>query len=233
MQFITTYDLASIDAATTGSASMVRKSMRRPQQTSAATGVLALAVGVLIAAAVAAAGVAVHGLPPLTTASPLLGIAIDVTLLSLFAAHHQLVQSGPGLGRWLHGASAATRQVAEFVVAGALLGIVYAAWQPLPYVVWSVDVAVWRALLWAGWGAGWVLAWRGARVLAPLGKVRAGAAPRVASHAVAQLIAGGVLVNFCAPQMTGGHLLFAITMTAYLGACCVRRIGSVAVTAVG
>jgi hypothetical protein len=72
----------------------------------------------------------------------------------------------------------------------------FGLWQPLPQPVWQVASPLAATLLWVGYGTGWLLL---------LGKARH---PKF-------LLAGVCLVEWSAPGMTLGHLVFAIGLTAF------------------
>jgi hypothetical protein len=132
---------------------------------------------------------------------PALGIGLDLLLLAAFIATFHWAQrpremnlrvpNCPGCPRCTRRALAqALLQV------GCIAVLFFALWQPLPQAVWQVASPMAAALLWVGYGAGWVLM---------LWKARD---PKF-------LLAGVCLVEWSAPGMTLGHLVFAMGMTAF------------------
>ncbi|MDJ0976131.1 MAG: methyltransferase [Planctomycetota bacterium] len=115
---------------------------------------------------------------------------------------------------------------------GAALAVIYAFWQPMPEVIWSVEAPTMRAALYGIQAFGWMLlvaatfmldhfdlfglrqVWahvRG-RPVEPL-QFKTPALYRFVRHPI-QL---GVLVSFWAtPEMTLGHLVFASAMSVYI-----------------
>jgi len=159
-------------------------------------------------------------------------VAIDAALLLLFAVQHTVMARGAVKRRSarLFGAHA---ERATFVVAtGAVLVTLFAAWQPLPAVVWRLTGPAAMAVF-AVFAVGWVVglgatfmishtdlfglrqAWwhfRG-REYEPPAFTRRGMYARVRHP----LMTGFLMVFWAAPTMTAGHLLFAAAATGYIG----------------
>jgi protein-S-isoprenylcysteine O-methyltransferase Ste14 len=159
-------------------------------------------------------------------------LAIDLALLALFGLQHSVMAR-----QWFkrlitrvipHGAERST-----YVLASSLaLLLLFAEWRPLGGVVWDVQHPVGRALLHAGFGAGWLLvltatfvinhfdlfglrqSWtyfRG-RTLRPL-PFTTPFFYRVVRH---PLYVGWFLTFWCTPTMSAAHLLFAGMASAYI-----------------
>ena len=209
-------------------------------RTSHAPPMLALGCGAL---SVAVAGVvAFHvAVPRLAGPATAIAVAADLGLLALFAVHHHCLQL-PMLrsprrqrdgGRVAFGV--------DVLVAGGLLAVICCAWQPLPTAVWEVRAAL-AAVLWSAWGAGWAIILRAASTLAPAPLPRGTGALRYEEYirrrlaigrpqrlrALRHLLFGAILVNFSAPRMTLGHLLFAVAATGYVGWQCRRKAAAAA-----
>ncbi len=159
-------------------------------------------------------------------------VAVDVLLLTLFAAQHS-VMARPAFKRWW------TRFVPQpierstyVLLASLVLALLLWQWRAIPAVVWDVTwqparLAVWT-LFWLGWGI--VLAstfminhfelfglrqvfavWR-SRSLSETG-FRTTLFYRVIRH---PLNLGFIVAFWAAPTMTVGHLLFAAMTTAWI-----------------
>jgi protein-S-isoprenylcysteine O-methyltransferase Ste14 len=176
--------------------------------------------------------------PPL---SPWLAGAIDLGLIALFGLQHS-VMARPAFKRWFTALVPPHLERATYVFAScpALL-MVLLFWQPLPGMVWRSDDAVITLLLWALFGAGWLLlvaatwmidhfelfglaqAWRHWRGKpAPAGDLRMVYAYRYMRHPI---YTGWLITFWATPQMSASHLLFAIGMSAYIlvGMLCEER----------
>ncbi|QDO96870.1 isoprenylcysteine carboxylmethyltransferase family protein [Ferrovibrio terrae] len=176
--------------------------------------------------------------PPL---SPWLAGAVDLGLIALFGLQHS-VMARPGFKRWLttfvppH----LERATYMFVSSPALLTVLL-FWQPLPGMVWRSDDDILTLLLWALFGAGWLLlvaatwmidhfelfglaqAWRHWRGKpAPASDFRMVYAYRYMRHPI---YTGWLITFWATPQMSVSHLLFAIGMSAYIlvGIICEER----------
>jgi methanethiol S-methyltransferase len=132
------------------------------------------------------------------------GVSIDVALLALVVAHFHWVQRP-----WLVGGvprEALTRQSgaqSRLLAAALMLGFFF-AWQPLPQLVWSVSEVGTRAALWTGLAVGCVVQVASMALMDRHPSLRFSA------------VVGLVLIEWCAPDMSLGHLLFATGITGYL-----------------
>lgn len=159
-------------------------------------------------------------------------LLIDLGLLGLFAVQHS-VMARPGFKRWW------TRFVPEPVerstyvlFASLALLLLYGLWQPLPEVVWSVEHEAGRAVLWALFGLGWSLVfvatfmishahlfgvkqvheyWRGDEPAAPGFQT-----PGLYRHVRHPIMVGFLIAFWATPEMTVGHLVFALATTGYI-----------------
>lgn len=176
--------------------------------------------------------------PPL---SPWLAGTVDLGLIVVFGLQHS-VMARPGFKRWFTGfvPPHLERAVYVFVSCPALL-LVLVFWQPLPGIIWRSDDSVVTMLVWAVFGAGWLLlvaatyminhfelfglaqAWRHWRgTSAPAGGFRMAYAYRYVRHPI---YTGWLTVFWATPQMSASHLLFAMGMSVYIlvGMICEER----------
>jgi len=166
-------------------------------------------------------------------AAPWLGaLAIDVALLTLFAVQHSGM-ARPAFKRWWTRFVPASVERSTFVLASsAVLGLVFWQWHSLPQLVWHVESAVARAGLWGVSLFGWLLvltssftidhfALFGLRQTWRNGQGAGGkeepfvirAMYRIVRH---PLMLGFLIAFWVTPQMTVGHLLFAVVVTGYI-----------------
>jgi protein-S-isoprenylcysteine O-methyltransferase Ste14 len=166
--------------------------------------------------------------PPAQTIEAFL---VNLLLLGAFAVQHS-VMARPAFKRWFTGfVSPAVERSTFVLLASLLLFAICLFWRPLPMPIWHVEgggaVLLW-ALFWLGWLI--VLAstfminhfelfglrqvWQYARgtTAAPAPFVE-----RLLYRFVRHPIMLGFLIAFWAtPQMSAGHLFFAIVTTAYI-----------------
>jgi methanethiol S-methyltransferase len=160
------------------------------------------------------------------------GIAINLSLLMLFAVQHS-VMARPAFKRWSASIVPAPLERSVYVLATNLvLLLLFWQWQPLGGMVWSVELPALRAVLWGLFACGWLIvlastclihhfdlfgmrqAWLyfQGQPYAPLPLVTPGPY-RYVRH---PLYVGWLLAFWATPTMTVAHLLFAIGMTAYI-----------------
>jgi protein-S-isoprenylcysteine O-methyltransferase Ste14 len=159
-------------------------------------------------------------------------LVINGALLGLFAVQHTIM-ARPGFKRWWTKIIPAEMERSTFVLAATLaLALLLWQWRPLPDLVWSVDEPMLAtaiiAVSWSGWALlllstflishfhlfGLSQGW--AKIL----KIKEGDGPFVTPlfykwirH---PLYLGFILAFWAAPQMSVGHLFFAIMTTGYI-----------------
>jgi protein-S-isoprenylcysteine O-methyltransferase Ste14 len=137
----------------------------------------------------------------------------DLFLLALFGLQHSLM-ARPFIKRW---AGRSTYLLATAVV----LGVIFRYWEPLPDIVWSLDLPAARILLHAVASAGALLVVWGIAALDALAFFGFRTPPgfRVAGpyqwvrHPV---MLGLLMILWSTPEASQGRLLFALAMTIYI-----------------
>lgn len=159
-------------------------------------------------------------------------LRIDLALLGVFAAQHS-VMARPAFKRWWTRLVPDPVERSTYVLASSLALIaLFALWQPVGGVVWHVEDAAGRAVLYALFALGWAVAlastflidhfdlfglrqvwvhlqgrpYIGLRFVTP-------GAYRIVRH---PLYTGWLLAFWATPTMGGAHLLFALATTAYI-----------------
>ena len=171
----------------------------------------------------------IDGTPSVPLAQALL---TNLALLSLFAVQHS-VMARPAFKRWWTRFVPEPAERSTYVLFSSVALIaLFALWEPMGGVVWSVESPVARALVHAVYAAGWLLilvatflinhfdlfglrqVWLHARGVAyqPL---RFGT-PWLYRHVRHPLYVGWLLAFWAAPTMSAAHLVFALTTTAYI-----------------
>ena len=156
-------------------------------------------------------------------ASFLLALGIDLALLGLFAVQHS-VMARPAFKRWWTRFVPETVERSTFVLVSSLaLMFLFWQWRPLPQVVWNIDAATARGLVYAFSALGWLLVlsstflrqvWFYARKHKAIDEPFVTRAfYRIVRH---PLMLGFLIAFWAAPTMTLGHLLFAAMTTGYI-----------------
>lgn len=160
-------------------------------------------------------------------------VGIDTFLIALFALQHS-VMARPGFKRWWSALVPPAVERSTYVLLSSLvLALVFAAWQPIPAVVWDLRDTPLGPLLtgltWVGWGVcllstfminhfellGLSQAWyRLKNRPQPQGFFKEVLFYRFVRH---PLMTGFLIAFWATPLMTQGHLLFALLMTVYIG----------------
>jgi protein-S-isoprenylcysteine O-methyltransferase Ste14 len=159
-------------------------------------------------------------------------LAVDLGLMAVFALQHSGM-ARPTFKRWSARFVPEAAERSTYVLLSCLaLLLLFRYWRPIGGVVWATGDTVARAVLYAVFGAGWLvvlaatflinhfdlfglrqvwLYFRG-RPYTPL-RFTTPALYRVVRH---PLYVGWLLVFWVTPLMTSAHLVFAAALTAYI-----------------
>lgn len=156
----------------------------------------------------------------------------NLALIALFGIQHSIMARPTFKKGWTKWVPQPVERSTYVLIASVILIVIYAAWQPMPAVIWNVEGTWLGTLLWAIFflGAGVVLASSfminhfdlfGLRqtVLYFLGKPYTSVPFKVTGFykwVRHPLMLGFLLSFWSAPAMTTGRLLFAAGMTAYI-----------------
>lgn len=167
-----------------------------------------------------------------TAAGTLTAVITNLALVALFGLQHS-VMARPGFKAWWTRVIPASIERSTYVLATAVvLAVLYWGWQPLPQQIWHIDHAVGRSVAWSLFACGNLLVlcstfmidhfdlfglrqvytdWRGLVYHAPPFQVVW--LYRAVRH---PLYLGFFLVLWSTPDMSFGHLLFAVGMSIYI-----------------
>jgi protein-S-isoprenylcysteine O-methyltransferase Ste14 len=164
--------------------------------------------------------------------SLLYAIAVNCGLLTLFAVQHS-VMARPWFKRaWTKFVPEPIERSTYVLLASLALIILFLFWRPIPALVWSVENEIGAMILWALFGAGWLIVLLSTFLLNHFelfglrqvwSHARGGAVPppqfrqplfyKWVRH---PLYSGFFLAFWATPDMSQGHLLLAAGMSAYM-----------------
>lgn len=159
-------------------------------------------------------------------------LLINLLLLGLFGIQHS-VMARPGFKRWWTKLVPEPVERSTYVLFASLaLVLLFWQWRPLPEVVWSMQGEVGRTLLWTLYALGWGLVLASTFMIshAHLFGVRqvrdylqrkeqwqpGFQTPGLYRHMRHPIMTGFFIAFWVTPDMTAGHLVFALVTTAYI-----------------
>lgn len=159
-------------------------------------------------------------------------LLMNAPLLGLFAVQHSGMARPAFKRRWTRFVPAPIERSTYVLIASLVLILLFWQWQPLPPPVWEAEAAWARALLWGLFGLGWGVVLAATFMISHahlfgLKQVH----EHLRSHAPSELefktvglyrhvrhpLMLGFLIAFWAtPEMSAGHLVFALATTGYI-----------------
>lgn len=161
-----------------------------------------------------------------------IAVMVNSLLLGLFAVQHS-VMARQGFKRWWARFVSPSVERSTFVLfASFAVALLLWQWRPLPAIVWIVDNAPGRVMLYLVSALGWGILltstflinhfelfglqqvfnyWRGVRLNSTSFKT-----PALYRYVRHPLYLGFILAFWATPRMTQGHLLFAVATTGYI-----------------
>jgi protein-S-isoprenylcysteine O-methyltransferase Ste14 len=158
-------------------------------------------------------------------------IGVNFLLLGLFAIQHSIM-ARPAFKRWWAAILPVPAQRSTYVLLSSLiLLLLFWQWRPIPTPLWRLDgIAAWLmiAVFWLGWAITFasshminhfelfglsqaMSAWRGTQAASQSFKT-----PLLYKVVRHPIMLGFLLAFWATPEMTVGHLLFAVLNTAYI-----------------
>ena len=154
-------------------------------------------------------------------------LLVNSLLLLLFALPHSVMARPAFKQRWSAIVSEQLERPVYILMSGALLLLVCIAWQPIPYVIWSVEASVLSGVIYALFAAGlgflfWAilsidfLHFHGLRqAFSPHSSE-----PPFSAHGPYRIVrhpiqTGLIVVLWATPYLTAGQALFSEVLTAY------------------
>ncbi|MBO9575626.1 MAG: isoprenylcysteine carboxylmethyltransferase family protein [Sphingobium sp.] len=163
---------------------------------------------------------------------PALAFMVDTLLVMLFSCQHSIM-ARPGFKRmWTRIVPQPIERSVYVLCASGALILLFTLWQPLPMAVWSVESMAGQAILWSLFGLGWAVVllstflishfelfglkqvWQHMRNRpADAVQLRQPFLYKLVRH---PLYLGFFIAFWATPEMTVGHLLFALEMSIFM-----------------
>jgi len=158
-------------------------------------------------------------------------ILVDLALLGVFAVQHSVMARKGFKRMWTRIVPEAVERSTYVLFSSLALALLLWQWQPIPQLVWSTDGALAMAITALSW-AGWAMVLASTFLISHfhLFGLTQGFARLLRRHMPEQefttplfyrwvrhpLYAGFIIAFWAAPQMSVGHLLFAVATTGYI-----------------
>lgn len=158
-------------------------------------------------------------------------ILVDLALLGVFAVQHSVMARKGFKRMWTRIVPEAVERSTYVLFSSLALALLLWQWQPIPQLVWSTDGALAIAITALSW-AGWAMVLASTFLISHfhLFGLTQGFARLLRRHMPEQefttplfyrwvrhpLYAGFIIAFWAAPQMSVGHLLFAVATTGYI-----------------
>jgi protein-S-isoprenylcysteine O-methyltransferase Ste14 len=169
---------------------------------------------------------------PQSAASTGVALIADLALVAIFGLQHSVMARTGFKAAWTRIVPEPIERSSFMIFACLALILLFAAWQPLPVMLWDLRGTAAEPLLWVLFAAGWLIVllstflishfelfgltqvwnhWRSAPPVAPT--FRQPFFYKLVRH---PLYSGFMLAFWATPSMSYGHLLFAAAMSAYM-----------------
>lgn len=161
-----------------------------------------------------------------------LALLVDVSLITLFAVQHSVMARKSFKAWWVQFVPPPIERATYVLVSSVVLVVMFWLWQPIDLRVWQVESrlgsAVLTTLFWLGWGLILVATFlishfelfgvkQALDTLRPTKPVDGSFRTPMLYKVVRHPMYMGFLISFWAtPEMTVGHLVFALTSTIYI-----------------
>lgn len=169
---------------------------------------------------------------PASTMSTTAAVLVDLALVAIFGLQHSGMARRGFKAVWTRFMPQPIERSGYLIFTCLALALLFVLWQPLPAIVWDVRGKTAAATLWAIFAAGWLVVfvstylidhfemfglkqawghWRSVPTAGP--RFRQPLFYRLVRH---PLYSGFMLAFWATPTMSYGHMLFAVSMSAYI-----------------